>query len=157
MNAIISALQDGPKRYNELRSLMCWQLLDIQLDRLCRTREVVISHDRFGRGQFQLPIPPQEEVLVPREYRPEVKSPPKVKPKRKVDGPTKTCSRCLCLRRINQFGRSRSGGNRKNVCYMCVYERRKAVKEMLARNTKEQPLGNCYECREQPAQGERDE
>lgn len=118
MNAIISALQDGPKRYNELRSLMCWQLLDIQLDRLCRTREVVLSHDRFGRGQFQLPKPPDpDERLVP---------------SRKVLGLSKPRKNQYCFDK---------GGRKK--CPSC--KRRRGRSAYLYGG---KAWGNCYECRD---------
>lgn len=120
---VLERLSDGPKTYSQLKGL-CGNL-DFVIGKLLRSKEIVFTPNG-ARAAYSLPKSAVvKEVLMPREYRPEVRIGDYYAP----DEPTKTCTRCKEVRRINQFGRSRKGGNRKNVCYMCVYERKKYAKE----------------------------
>lgn len=126
MNPILESLKSGPKLYKELRWLMPQPTLDITLGRLLRSRAIVLVPDPLTEtARFGLPpVPPTDKPPPLKTLH--LKKPEK-KPlgRRPVDGPTKVCARCLQTRRINQFGRSQAGGNRKNVCYKCVYQRKK--------------------------------
>lgn len=62
MNPILSSLQDGPKRYGELREIVPPPFLDHQLKALMRNRQIRHTYDTFGVCRFALPEPRDEDA-----------------------------------------------------------------------------------------------
>ena len=70
-DVILSALQDGPKQYGELRKVMPLPMLDYQLNKLMREKKIAHVYDHRGVCRFTLPgEQPQDKPLPPSTYRP---------------------------------------------------------------------------------------
>lgn len=121
MNPILTALQDGPKLYKELRGQTDPALFDIQLGKLLKSKAVVMVYDFSGEtARFGLPQEPKEDEHLP--------------PSRAVLSLQKP--------RKNQYTFDKEGRKKCSACG----KRKGRSRFMYGGKT----WGKCFDCRETP-------